>query len=312
VVLFSLLMKDRPLSAGGRGAELLCSAGEHPSILENLVPLERLGVKSTILGLSPLGAAGAGALETALEKNPALRMAALTGVNNETGAINDLSVLTRILKKKPGIHVHSDLVQAAGKIPLKIGEWGIDSASFSAHKIGGPRGIGLLYLRKPLVPLIRGGGQEGGIRPGTENTAGALALAACLEARANPAALEGARAEARRRLETLLSLLRSKLPDRFVTVPLNREEGEFSPWILQARFKGIPGEVLVRALDERGFAISTGSACSSGKLKRPVLEAMGLDGETRLEGVRISQGWSTTMEEIHALAGAVAAVCGGL
>jgi cysteine desulfurase len=306
VVLFSLLMKDRRPSGG---AELLCSAGEHPSILENLGPLERLGLKSAVLTLNSLGALDAGVLGAALEKNPALRMAAITGVNNETGAVNDLAALTELLQKKPGLHVHSDLVQAAGKIPLDIPAWGIDSASFSGHKLGGPRGIGLLYLRRPLVPLIRGGDQEGGIRPGTENVAGALALAACLEARAEPAALNTSWALARERMEALISLLASKLPDRFAPVPANRDDNAFSPWILQARFKGIPGEVLVRVLDQRGFAISTGSACSQAKLKRPVLESMGLDEEARLEGIRISQGWSTTMEEIKALAEILAEIC---
>jgi cysteine desulfurase len=309
LVLFSLLTKDRRPSGG---AELLCTAGEHPSILANLGPLERLGLKSAVAALNSRGAVDAGALEGALEKNPALRMAAITGVNNETGAVNDLAALTDLLHKKPGLHVHSDLVQAAGKIPLDIAAWKIDSASFSGHKLGGPRGIGLLYLRRPLVPLIRGGGQEGGIRPGTENAAGALALARRLETRADPAALETSLGRARERMGALISLLASKLPDCFSVLPANRDDEKFSPWILQARFRGIPGEVLVRALDQRGFAISTGSACSSAKLKRPVLEAMGLDEEARLEGVRISQGWSTTMEEIKALAEVLAKIPGEL
>jgi cysteine desulfurase len=297
---------------------LLYSAGEHPSIRENCGVLETLGIGCAPIGLDRRGMVSEETLRPALEKNPGPRMAAVIAVNNETGSINDMAALTALFRERQGggpeTHVHCDLVQGAGKIPLDITGWGIDSASVSAHKIGGMRGIGLLYLRKPLVPLIRGGGQEGGMRPGTENTAGALSLAACLEERAVPANLESALEGARRRMGALVSRLRGEIPERFIPIPADRGEDDpcFSPWILQARFKGIPGEVMVRALDEAGFAISTGSACSSGRAKRPVLEAMGLDEETRLEGVRISQGWSSSMDDIEALAKAILKICGDL
>ncbi|MDR1929888.1 MAG: aminotransferase class V-fold PLP-dependent enzyme [Treponema sp.] len=319
IVLFSLAIKPRRTARAGEapgGAELLYSAGEHPSVSENVPSLERLGVKSAVLGLDSGGSAALKALEAALEKNPGLRMAAIIGINNETGSVNDTAALGAALRggteRARPVHFHCDLVQALGKVPLDLGGSCIDSASFSAHKIGGPRGVGLLYLRRPLLPLVRGGGQEGGLRPGTENTAGALAAAACLEERA-PAAAASLR-EAESRMERLISRLRSRAQGRFVPIPEDRggADSRFSPWILQARFKGIPGAVLVRALDERGFAISTGSACSSGRVKRPVLEAMGLDEETRLEGVRISQGWSTTAEDIEALVEALSGVAAEL
>jgi cysteine desulfurase len=322
IVLFSMLMKGRKRESPGAelpGAGLLYSAGEHPSILENRSSLEWLGIKSIQTGLNPDSTVSTAALKTALKKNPQLRMAAIIGVQNETGAINDMAALTAIIRNTPGkgqngppVHVHCDLVQGVGKIPLDLSGWDIDSASFSAHKIGGPRGTGLLYLRKPLSPLVRGGGQERGLRPGTENIRGALALAAALETHADPVQLEAAGKAAAARMQALITRLRSTLPERFVSIPEDREDEDrrFSPWILQARFKGIPGEVLVRILDERGFALSTGSACSSGKAKRPVLEAMGLDGEALLEGIRISQGWSTSMDSINALADALVKVCG--
>jgi cysteine desulfurase len=149
------------------------------------------------------------------------------------------------------------------------------------------------------------------MRPGTENTRGALSFAGSLEAHGENEKLKAAYDEAQGRMKALITLLRAKLPDHFSPIPADREDtdGRFSPWILQARFKGIPGEVLVRILDERGFAISTGSACSSGKAKRPVLQAMGLDETARLEGVRISLGWSTSMEDIEALAAELVKVC---
>lgn len=300
-VLFSLL-------ASGRGREetvLLYSAGEHPSIRENCPVLDRLGVPCAEIRLDGCGRTSEKNLAAALKKHPRVRMAALMAVNNETGAVNDTEKLNELLKNSGGIHFHCDAVQAAGKIPLDLSR--VDSASFSAHKLGGPRGIGLLYLRKKLAVLARGGGQEGGVRPGTENTAGAGFLAAALERRA--AGFGAARRGAEERMALLLSLL-GKIP-RFSPVPACRENEDprFSPWILQAAFKGIAGEVMVRALDREGFAVSTGSACSSAGKKRPVLEAMGVDRETAFSSVRVSQGWTTGAGDMEALAETLGRLC---
>jgi cysteine desulfurase len=201
------------------------------------------------------------------------------------------------------------LVQALGKLSLDINGWDLDSASFSAHKIGGPRGMGLLWLRRsrsrPLEVLGLGGGQEKGIRPGTENTAGACAMADCMERFAAPRAVEAAVCAAKDRWKVLIRALRTM--DRGTLIPEDRqdEDERFSPWILQAGFQGIPGEVMVRALDDAGFAVSTGSACSSRSHKRPVLEAMGIRGDLALSGIRISQGWSSSIEEIEQLIAAI-------
>jgi cysteine desulfurase len=195
------------------------------------------------------------------------------------------------------------MVQGIGKIPLDLSALDVDSASFSAHKIGGPRGAGLLYCRKDLEPLYAGGGQERGMRPGTENLSGALALARCLEGRLDPGSLQSDYRAAREREGALIRRLRGM--DRCTLIPRDRQEDDprFSPYIIQAAFRGIPGEVMARALDDDGFAVSTGSACSSGTGKRPILAAMGVDDRTAFEGIRISQGWSTTGEEVEALIG---------
>jgi cysteine desulfurase len=231
-------------------------------------------------------------------------------VNNETGAVMDLGSLTKVLRRRPGapIHVHADLAQALGKIPLDIPRWDIDSASFSAHKIGGPRGIGLLWLRKPLQVLTAGGGQEGGIRPGTENTGGACALAERMELLAGPQEAAANYAAAAQRWRRLIQALRGM--ERCSLIPEDRgdEDQRFSPWILQAGFRNIPGEVMARSLDDAGFAVSTGSACSSRKQQRPVLLAMGVSAERAFEGIRLSQGWTTTMEEIDLLIAAIGAI----
>jgi cysteine desulfurase len=309
IVLFSLLR--RPRAAGkAEQAELLCSAAEHPSIRENRPVLEKLGIPCAEIAVEHDGRVSPAALEKALAKNPHARMAAVMAVNNETGAVNDIKALSAAAKsRKENLHIHCDLVQAAGKIPVDIGGWGIDSAALSAHKIGGPRGIGLLWLKKPLPVLVRGGGQEGQVRPGTENTAGALHLARVLGERAAPKILGTLYREAAARMKALLGRFR-RIP-RFVPIPESRtdEDLRFSPWILQSAFSGIPGEVMVRVLDEKGFAVSTGSACSSADKKRPVLDAMGIDRETAFSGIRISQGWSTTMADIEALAETVEELC---
>ena len=243
-------------------------------------------------------------------------------VNNETGAINDIVGLVRRIRAQDGrpVHVHVDGVQALGKIDLPLRGWDVDSASFSAHKLGGPRGIGALYLRKPLLPPFGGGGQEGGIRSGTENVAGALHFAAALEKHAGTSAVRENALQAGRNMARLTSGLRSI--KRCMIIPPCRGESvdkaaiaatdpwRFSPYILSAAFDGIPGEVFVRALDERGFAISTGSACSQGKRERPALAALGaalgdtLGGRWQkavFESVRFSTGRTTAESDIDAL-----------
>ncbi|MDR1108620.1 MAG: cysteine desulfurase [Spirochaetaceae bacterium] len=302
LVLFSTLFR-------GRG-DILVSAVEHPSVSENCRALERLGKRVVPLAVGGDGRVQAEALEAALKKNPEARMAAIMGVNNESGAVMDLPTLIDRIRNREGapIHVHCDMVQAVGKIPLDLTALDVDSAALSAHKIGGPRGIGLLYCRKDLEPLYSGGGQEGGKRPGTENTAGALALADCLERRLAAAPLREEYEAAATRGELLIRGLRRL--DRCSLIPRDRGERDprFSPYILQAAFRDIPGEVMVRALDDAGFAVSTGSACSSASQKRPILAAMGVDEKTAFQGIRISQGWSTTAADGEALVEAIGAI----
>jgi len=297
-----------PRPGGGR---ILASAGEHASISENVRALERLGKPVGSIPLDSAGRVTPALLSQTFEKYRDARCAAIMAVNNEVGAINDIAALRDVMRNRadarPPIHFHCDMVQAAGKLPLDIAGWDVDSAAVSAHKLGGPRGIGLLYLKRPLEALYSGGGQERKIRPGTENVAGALAMADCLESHA-PEKIADECARARARWEHLLSAL-AKI-DRCRIIPSERESDRegFSPYIAQVGFKGIPGEVMARALDDKGFAVSTGSACSSASPDRPVLAAMGVEDSLRLEGIRISQGWSTTDEEIDLLLAAMGEV----
>jgi len=291
-----LLRKDR--------CRLLYSAVEHPSIIENCRVLEQLGLPVGSIPVEKVGRVSAEMLSRALEKHPDARFAAIMGVNNETGSLMDIGGIISAVRLSQAkntfpVHFHCDLVQALGKVPVDIGD--MDSASFSAHKLGGMRGIGLLYLKKKMKGLYAGGSQEGGVRPGTENTQGALAMAEILELRARPETVMQESGKARERFKYLIGELRKI--KRCSLIPEDREDDDprFSPWIIQVRFRDVPGPVMVRALDKEGIAVSTGSACSSNSPERPVLQAMGLDGKARLEGIRVSQGWSTDIADLDAL-----------
>ena len=296
---------------------VIASDAEHSSVRDGLKSLEKLGKNTGKIEVDAAGRVTPQTFLKALEKYGDARFAAVMAVNNETGAVTDIAGIRDVIRKQKEkessapVHLHCDLVQAAGKIPVRIEDWEIDSASISAHKISGPRGIGLLYLRRKsgLEVLYSGGGQENGIRGGTENTEGAAALASCLEKYACPDMVKENYERAKKRFDKLITSLAAM--ERCVIIPKERVTSGaelFSPYILQAAFKDIPGEVMTRALDDLGFAVSTGSACSSSSPERPVLAAMGVDEKLSLEGIRISQGWSTTDEEIDLLIEAIAEV----
>jgi len=307
IALFSNLMRK------GRG-RVISSQAEHSSVREAVETLEKMGRPAGSINVDSQGKVTPVDLEKALSKYSDVRFASCMAVNNETGVISDIAALRDVIRKSSSvpIHLHCDLVQAAGKIPLDIEGWDIDSASISAHKISGPRGIGLLYLRRKSAfdVFYSGGGQEGGIRGGTENTRGAVELADCLEKYADARTVKANHIRAKERWKKLINSLCAN--ERCTIIPSSRtgedERDEFSPYILQAAFKDIPGEVMARALDDLGFAVSTGSACSSSSPERPVLAAMGVPENLRIEGIRISQGWSTADEEIDMLLDAIAEV----
>lgn len=303
--LLSLLQRPAP-------GTIIISAIEHPAIREQAEMLKHCGWKVLQAAPDATGIVPVAAIEKLLTSDTVL--VCLMAVNNETGAIQPVYQVADLLnkfaketgKRRPKLHV--DCVQAAGKIPLNLSYPGIDSAAFSAHKIGGPRGIGILYLAQRFESFVRGGGQEQGIRSGTENIAGAWAFEKCLERHyLSEKNTEGATFQRFLQQKTMtknfIAQLKeikgcSLIPAARGTEPL---EENFSPWIVQAAFDGIPGEVLVRALSEKSIAISTGSACSSRKLSRPVLEAMGVSKELATNGVRFSFGPKTQQQDLDKL-----------
>jgi cysteine desulfurase len=229
-------------------------------------------------------------------------LVALMRVNNETGAVQPVAELAAALERRQAalggrrVLLHTDAVQALGKLPFKPAELGVDTAAFSAHKLGAPRGIGALYVHRGSVPefLYAGGGQEGGRRPGTENLAGAFALAEAAEQAA--AELEARLARTRELMGGLMTELAAIPGCRLLPEARGSVEPpeRYSPYILSVAFPPLPGEVLVRAMGEEGFLISTGAACSSRKQERTrVLEAMGVSRELAFSAVRISLGPAT-------------------
>jgi len=288
---------------------LLISAVEHPAVSAQAELMKNCGWRLITAPCDKKGIVTPEAVVSRLEEDTAL--VCIMAVNNETGAIQPVYDIADALtehcrgKRRPKFHV--DAVQAAGKIPFQLSYPGIDTAAISAHKLCGPRGIGILYMKDRFEPFLKGGGQENGIRSGTENLFGALALASCLE---RYYALPGSECEKKLALEqsrTASFIEGLKTLSCCTLVPEDRQpvDSRFAPGVVQASFKNIPGEVMVRALSEKGFFISTGSACSARKSSRPVLAAMGIKGETAANAVRFSFSLHSTEEGTERLFKAV-------
>ena len=285
---------------------ILISSIEHPAVREEAKELEKCGWKLVSIPADENGIITPEAVEKLLTKDTVL--VCIMAVNNETGSIQPIyeiaDVITRFAKngRKPKFHV--DCVQAAGKIPLNLSYEGIDSAAFSAHKICGPRGIGILYSKEPIDSFLRGGGQENGMRSGTENLFGAIAFSKCLEKYfirdENITATEKFEEQKKHTSDFLQQL--SGIKGCTIIPPSRLQKQElFSPYVVQAAFKNIPGNVMLRALDAQGFYISSGSACSSKKQNRPILEAMHISPELRESSVRFSFGPLTSKKAMDEL-----------
>jgi cysteine desulfurase len=207
------------------------------------------------------------------------------------------------MAREAGVLMHSDGVQAAGKLPVDVNRLGVDLYSISAHKICAPKGTGALFVRKgtELSPILYGGHQERDRRPGTENVAGAVALGA-----AAAWIRENLDAEASR-LRALRDRLERGILDRVPRALVNAASAPRTPNTTNIRFDGIEGEALVIALDLRGFAVSSGAACSSGAVEPShVLLAIGLAPEEARSSLRFSLGRSNTAGQVDALVEAVA------
>ena len=301
IVLLAALRKR--LAARSGAVHVVASSIEHSAVYEELRLLEGLGLEASFVDPGPDGLLSPASVAGAMRKETAL--VAVMAVNNETGAVQPIAAIakavqeaSKALGRRAAPHLHSDAVQALGKLPFEPAALGLSSAAFSAHKLRGPRGAGALWLGAPLEPLQVGGGQEGGLRPGTESLQGAHAFSRAAESA--DAALEANLAHARTLEARLLDGL-ARIPGA-LALPLGRTagDGRYSPFILSAAFPGLSGEVLARALADEGIAVSTGAACSANARKkgRRVLEAMGLEEGLGFSAIRVSTGPATAPEEI--------------
>lgn len=279
--------------AGQRFTRLLVSGIEHDSVLNtarrcaDLLP----GLRISELPAGQDGVIDPQHLRTQLREGKGRALVSVMAVNNETGVIQPLEAIAAMCAEN-GAVLHADAVQAAAKIPATLSGLGADLVTFSAHKIGGPQGAGAL-VTKPgirLAPQILGGRQERGLRAGTEATAAIAGFAAALAAAARP--MPALRDDLERRL-------RAACPEAVILGGTAPRVGNTTCIAVP----GVPAETLVIALDLDGFAVSAGSACSSGRVARShVLDAMGIDPDLARCAIRISSGWHTTEGDIAAFA----------
>ena len=284
---------------------VLISSIEHPAIREQAHAMKHCGWKIKELPTDKYGIIQPQTVVDYLTDDTML--VGIMAVNNETGVIQPIyeiaDTIIEVSKNKRRPKFHVDCVQAAGKIQLNLSHNGIDSAAISSHKICGPRGIGILYLKDKIEPFLKGGGQEKNIRSGTENVFGAVAISKCLERYYNKDNSEFSKIS-----QDFVNQL-SQLKGCTIIPQTRLEKPElFSPFVVQAAFSKIPGNVMLRALDSEGFSISTGSACSSKKNNRPVLEAMHINSDLRETSVRFSFGPHTTKKAVSELLQAVSKI----
>jgi cysteine desulfurase len=272
-------------------SKLAISAIEHPSISEPAENLVNQGYSKKLIGVDHNGSITQEAIDEIVKYRP--HWVSIMLANNETGVIQDVAKYAHQLRYH-GIIVHTDAVQALGKIEVAFNKLGVNIMSLSSHKIYGPKGCGALILDKgiSLDPTILGGGQEQGVRAGTENVPAIVGFGK---------AAELAGAELAQRAEHLQKLSKT-LEDRLLAIPgvfIFAKEAKRLPNTVQFGLPGMDGEMLLMKLDQKGIAVSSGSACASGGGKpSPVLAAMGVSADLAKSAIRISFGKDNTEAEI--------------
>jgi cysteine desulfurase len=283
------------LAARERGAEMCAavSAIEHKAVLAAAHAVTHLGGREVTLAVDQDGLLELEGLDSALAQSPAV--VSVMWVNNEVGMIQPVNEIAGRCREA-GVVFHTDAVQAVGKVPVSLSQLPCTLLTISGHKIGAPKGIGALLVRdrKAVEAIIHGGGQQFGLRPGTENVAGAVALGRAVQL----AAAE--QDEVARRLAALRDELSVRLKTVVPDVVINCERSPRAPHLLSAAFPGTDSEALLMHLDLAGVAVSSGSACSTGAVEPShVLVAMGVSRDLALGTIRFSLGRETTLEDIE-------------
>uniref|UniRef100_Q3AU41 cysteine desulfurase n=1 Tax=Chlorobium chlorochromatii (strain CaD3) TaxID=340177 RepID=Q3AU41_CHLCH len=278
---------------GARRNTIITTRIEHPCILETSACLAHRGVKVKYLDVDRYGKIDLDQLASMLGDDVGL--VSVMMANNEIGTMQDVATIAR-MAHEAGAYMHTDAVQAIGKVPVDVTALGVDFLTISAHKIYGPKGVGALYVKKgiPYCPFIRGGHQEQGRRAGTENTLGILGMARAVEMRAVEMV------EEKERLLRFKEMLRSGIESKIDAISFNGHPTDSLVNTLNVSFEGVEGEAILLYLDLEGIAVSTGSACASGSLDPShVLLATGVGAEMAHGSIRISMGRSTTLQEVE-------------
>lgn len=285
----NLALKGAALANRQRGNHIITQQTEHPSVLNACQQLEELGFRVTYLPVDGSGRVSVQELKEAMTDETTV--VSIMHVNNETGTIQPIEEISRLLKEYPKALFHVDDVQGRGKVELDLE--GIDLCSLSAHKFHGLKGSGVLYKKKgvKLSPLLSGGNQEQGFRSGTENTGGIIAMAKALRL------TEEKRTKGVQEMKEIQQFLRTEL-EGINGVTFHTPKTGCAPHILNFSIAGMKGEVLIHALEERGCYLSTTSACSSRQKKTSaVLTAMGLPAAVADSSIRLSLSYENTKEE---------------
>ena len=288
----NLAVKGTAYALQGKGRHIITTAVEHPAVLNTCRWLEKQGFEVTYAEPDRNGYVDPEQIRRALREDTVL--ISVMAANNEIGTLEPVAEIGRIAQEN-GIVFHTDAVQAVGAVPVDVNAWNADLLSLSAHKFGGPKGVGALYVRKGtrIDPLIHGGEQERGLRAGTENTAGIVGLGKAIEI-ATDALAENAEKTTRLR-ERLTDGILSSVPDAYLNGP---KEGRL-PNNCSVRFGRIDGEALLLRLDLAGIAGSAGSACTAGSQEiSHVLKAIGLNDEEAKSSMRLTVGPENTEAEI--------------
>jgi len=279
--------------AGGRRMGVVTSAIEHEAVLETAGFLSSFGCQVSVVGVDEAGRVNP--IEVAESVREDTAVVSIMAANNETGVVQPIAAISKAVKEShAGVAMHTDAVQSFISQETDVDDLGVDMLSLAAHKFGGPKGMGLLYVRSGvgLEPVLHGGGQELGRRSGTHNVMGAVGLATAMEATvADRERFNSSVGEARERFE---DGLRRSIPDLEINAPADGRLVQHS----HVRIPGVRNETLLVRLDGRGLAVATGSSCQSGAATiSHVLAAMGFDDRRARECLRFSFGWTTTPEE---------------
>ncbi|RLJ03237.1 MAG: cysteine desulfurase NifS [Candidatus Aenigmatarchaeota archaeon] len=280
----NLAIKGIAWANRSRGKHIITTKIEHKCVLNTCHYLEKHGFDITYLDVDEYGVVDLEQLKSSLRDDTIL--VSVMYANNEVGTLQPIKEISQILKKRD-IYLHTDAVQVLGKLPLDVEKLGVDVLTLSAHKIYGPKGVGAVYVRKGtrMDPLIHGGGQERGLRSGTENVPGIVGFGTAAELAKNLLL------EDKAKFERFSEKLINEIPERIENVKFNGHPKKRVPNIVNFSFPRVEGESIVMYLDLEGIAASTGSACTSKSLEPShVLTAMGISPEVAHGSLRISFG----------------------